>query len=63
MGYHSPKQMYKSQKKRYCSWLKKKAYCDSSTLIAEDWVEKYLLPKGSDEIWKQLKKEYRRTLD
>jgi hypothetical protein len=59
VGYHSLKPMFNGQTRKYCSWLKKKAYCDSSALRAEHWVETYLLPGGSDEIWKQLGKEYK----
>jgi len=63
VGYHSLKPKFKGQTKKYCSWLKKKAYCDSSALRAEHWVETYLLPGGSDEIWKQLEEEYKRRFE
>jgi len=60
VGYHSLKPMWEGQKKRQCNWLGGEAYCDSSSLIGDEWVEKSLLPGGSDEVWKQLKKEYDR---
>jgi len=61
VGYHSPKKFYETQKRKPCSWFGGKlCYCDSSSLLADDWVKNYLLPGGSDEVWKQLKKEYYR---
>jgi hypothetical protein len=61
IGYHSPKPMREGQQARKCSWLCEQGYCDSTSLTADEWVNKYLLPGGSDEVWKQLRKEYDRN--
>lgn len=62
LGYHSPKPMYKGQSfRKNCPYIKnKKCYYDGSGLNAHRIYE-ILLKKGSNGVWKELKKYYKQT--
>ena len=65
VGYHSPKPMFDGQTSMGpCQYLDgKECYYDGSSLRADDWVEKFLLPGGSEAVWKEMIKEYESTFE
>ncbi len=65
LGYHSPVPMYEDQTlvAQTCEYLDGRAcYYDGSTLNAER-VFRVLLERGSDGVWEELEKEYKRRFE
>lgn len=60
VGYHAYKPHYEDQSTMGpCEFLDgANCYYDGSGLRADDWVDKVLLPKGSDGVWEALEDEY-----
>lgn len=61
IGYHSPKPMYKGQKKiKECSYIKGGCYYDGSGIASEEYMAT-LINKGQDALWKKMKRYYKET--
>lgn len=64
VGYHSPTPQYEGQEPiaepGECPYVPEGCPCyyDGSGLRAEEWVKEYLLPGGSEAVWKALEEEY-----
>ena len=58
VGYHSPKPVFKGQKKHKCDILGKCYYDGSSLRGDDDDIVEHFMKEGSDFIWKYLEKEY-----
>jgi hypothetical protein len=58
--YHSKKKMYDGQSYSHkCEYTKGKCYCDGSCLKGDTYL-KLLIEKGSDAVFEELEKDYRK---
>jgi hypothetical protein len=69
VDYHSPRPMYEGQspcrKAGDCEYVPDGSACysDGSSLLAEEWVDKILLAKGSEGVWEALEAMYHERFD